>query len=183
MKNLILFIYSLGLYLSLPAQALVLGELKGTGTARWIYETTQGPQSRDLKCNFAMNIKHAPTQFVLEYAYYECGSLGAWNDFEITGTISDGSAAQFQTVNQQKHHYTENSYDSNCQIIARKKTLTLTTTKIASFKKNIDNSYQFTQDIQSEQIAYSSKRDYPHCPSTMKLIKTKSTVHIEGLIH
>lgn len=87
MKNLILLFAIF--WSASQAQALVLGELKGTGSFKAQTIAEDATTNHQANCTIALNIEFAENYLSIPYSYFECKGLNVWNDVLSVG-IKDG---------------------------------------------------------------------------------------------
>ena len=184
------------LFLNVAAQAQVLGESKGQGQMTYDLEMITGPEKKyEGVCKIAMNIRHSPADFELEFSVFECPYLGSWNDpalkvfvkgnqlldskGNVVGQVFADGTLKFTKTSSVVHRYSYTELDANCNIwgVARKK-LTFNTTLTYTFRALGNGLYAGTRVEDQDKMAWSTYKPYPRCSGTTVPVKKKSESRI-----
>jgi hypothetical protein len=185
------------LFLSVAAQAQVLGESRGQGSMTYALEMITGPtRNYEGTCKIAMNIRQSAAEFGLEFSVFECPYLGAWNDpvlnvfvrgdqlldskGNIVGQVYPEGTYKFTYTSTTVHKYSYADIDMNCNIRgAVHKKLKLNSTLTYTFRALGNGLYVGTRVQQQDQMAWSSYKPYPRCSGTTIPVKkgSESRIH------
>lgn len=190
----------LSLLFSFSAHAQVLGELQGDGQIQASYARFDGSKdNRTSPCHVAMNVDKSADSFALEFSFFECAKLAAWNDapysYKIVngqlidangaakGTVNNDGSLQFSEKTMSFHKYFEETYDFNCRLISSSpRTLVLNTVISYTFKQSADGSWQVRRQASEDRLAYTSRRSYPSCPAQTIPTKLGSTSDLSVVV-
>lgn len=183
---------ALSVFVSLTAQAQILGELQGTGQIQFSFTNIDGSKDmRTSSCEVAMNIRGDETFFALDFSFFSCPQVSTWNDnakaYRIVdgklvdangvqkGSVLEDGSIQFTERSVKVEKYADFNYDFNCRIVSGgNKTVELVNLKTYNFKK-VANTWQVRRQTDIDYLTWTTKRNYPNCPSVSFPTKLGST--------
>ncbi|MNJ96687.1 hypothetical protein D3C87_144170 [compost metagenome] len=187
-------------FLALNAQALVLGELKGTGKLNASYGDSKGSSTfRTADCTMSFNIVNDGKQAGVSFSYFDCGALGLWNDWlgvydvegnqlvnkkgQVVGSIDENGSFSLNIAKRTPVKYTIYKYDYDCRpLYGKKVTLNLDSKWAYTFTKRADGGYDFTRKSSADKQVYAPKRPHPRCRAQMEYKKATDVLDLQGSV-